>query len=72
MNRAASFLALFVLLTLGAACAAKREQSQPVKLVEETVECRNYRAMMTAPLPPHVSQRLKADCERSQARLQET
>lgn len=68
MNRAASFFVLFVALTLGAACAAKREQSQPPRLSEETAECRNYRAMMTAPLPPDVSQRLKAECERSQAR----
>jgi len=44
------------------ACLSKQptEQSQ-----QETNECKNYRAMMTAPMAPDAMQRLKQQCEQS-------
>lgn len=47
--------------TILAACATT---PQP-KLPQETRECMEYRAMMTAPMPPSEHQKLREACERS-------
>ncbi|ROR15066.1 hypothetical protein [Erwinia sp. JUb26] len=45
------------------ACSEKK----PPQPHEETPACRNYRMMMTAPIPPDVHNRLKLACEASMA-----
>jgi hypothetical protein len=53
---------LLVLSCIGLiACSAMQKQTQQL----ETTECMNYRAMMTAPIPPTEHARLKDACERS-------
>ena len=44
------------------ACAS----NQSKKIHEPTKECRNYHAMMTAPMEPMAIQRLKQACDESE------
>lgn len=37
----------------------------PRRLTQETPECMDYRAMMTAPMPPDAMRRLQARCVES-------
>ena len=52
---------LFVALALLSGCYDDPKPSPG----EETPECMRYRAMMTAPLPPKESERLRISCEDS-------
>lgn len=45
-----------------AACQSTPPRQQ---IQQETNECMNYRAMMTAPMAPDAMQRLKVECEQS-------
>jgi len=40
--------------------------SQQAKIYEPTKECRNYHAMMTAPMDPRAMQDLKQACDASE------
>lgn len=53
-------LALFILAGCTSSGAPTAEQ--------QTWECMNYHAMMTAPMAPDAMQRLKAACEQSRLR----
>ncbi|MFC6053538.1 hypothetical protein A6M14_07460 [Acinetobacter sp. Ac_877] len=59
------YLTIFICLGLSA-CA-----TQPSKnILQETKECAQYRAMMTAPMPPSEHEKLKVACEQSQQHQQ--
>ncbi|GEM_PF-1479351 len=40
--------------------------TRPAQVVGETPQCAEYRAMMTAPMPPSAHERLRLACEASQ------
>lgn len=58
-------VSLFLTSMLLAACTT---QPAPPKQPTETPECMNYRAMMTAPMPPDAMQRLNKACQDSMAK----
>ena len=63
MNRAIVYIASACILALTSACAS--QQKPLTDTIEETPACMNYRAMMTAPMPPSEVQRLRVACEES-------
>ena len=52
------------ILTFMMLCAACAKFPEPA-MVGETRECSEYRAMMTAPMPPAQHERLRLACEAS-------
>lgn len=53
---------LMIMATMSlSACSSMPQENQII----ETHECRQYRTMMTAPMPPSEHERLKEACENS-------
>jgi len=55
-------LSAVALVAIAVTACSGAQHSRPQR---ETPECRNYRIMMTAPMPPETHARLKVACEQS-------
>lgn len=68
MPRLSFLLCSLPLMLAGCGSSPKPVERSPFS--EETLECSNYRGMMTAPMPPSEVEKLRVACEQSRARTQ--